>query len=74
MTPAKLTPPPQSATANGTLPMLPTKLMTAIATPMIAFPALTSTPSPCKNSAFQTDCGTNTMTNPEMRKPTMTSV
>jgi hypothetical protein len=41
---------------------------------MIAFSALTSTPSPCKNSAFQTDCGTNTMTNPEMRKPTMTSV
>jgi len=48
--------------------------MTAIVTPITAFSAVTSRPSPSRNSAFQTHCGTNTMTKPEMRNPATTSV
>ncbi len=38
-------------------------------TPIIAFSAVTSRPSPWMNSVFHTHCGTKTMTNPEIRKP-----
>ena len=53
--------------------MLPTKLMTATATPIRAFSAAAQTESPPRKRASQTPCGTKTMTKPEIRKPATTS-